>query len=68
MTTNITAQDLEIASVCAEAISMMNQGFFNELISIPANLFNDNADSARAYKIVDAFKLQAYVVPTKQKD
>ena len=68
MATNITAKDLEIASACAEAISMMNQGFFNELISVPQNLITEGRDSERAYKIVDAFALQAYIVPTKQKD
>lgn len=67
MATNVTARDKEIASACAEAIHMMNQGFFNETIYIGENIIGDQP-YARAYKIVQEFSLQGYIIPTKQKD
>lgn len=63
----ISNREKEIASACAEAIHMVNQGFFNELIYIGEDVI-DNLPYARAYKIVQEFSLQGYIVPTAQKD
>ena len=67
MATKITAREREIASACAEAINMMNQGFFNELIYIGENVIG-NQPYARSYKIVQEFSLAGFVIPTEQKD
>ena len=67
MATKITAREKEIASACAEAINMMNQGFFNETIYVGENVI-DEQPYARAYKIVQAFNLQGFIIPTEQKD
>lgn len=44
-----------------EAISMINQGFFNEEISLPDGVTYQGRDSARAYKIVENFRLDAWI-------
>ena len=44
-----------------EAISMINQGFFNEMISLPDGVTYQGNDSARAYKIAENFRLDAWI-------
>ena len=44
-----------------EAISMMNQGFFNEEISLPDGVSYQGRDFARAYAIVENFRLDAWI-------
>ena len=44
-----------------EAINHYNAGFFNELISLPDGITYQGRDSARAYKIIENFRLDAWI-------
>ena len=44
-----------------EAINHYNAGFFNEIISLPDGITYQGRDSARAYKIIENFRLDAWI-------
>jgi hypothetical protein len=44
-----------------EAINHYNAGFFNELLSLPDGITYQGKDSARAYKIIENFRLDAWI-------
>jgi hypothetical protein len=44
-----------------EAINHLNAGYFNEIISLPDGVTYQGRDSARAYKIVENFRLDAWI-------
>lgn len=44
-----------------EAINHYNAGWFNELISLPDGVTYQGKDSARAYKIIENFRLDAWI-------
>jgi hypothetical protein len=44
-----------------EAINHYNAGWFNELISLPDGITYQGRDSARAYKIIENFRLDAWI-------
>ena len=44
-----------------EAINHYNAGWFNELISLPDGITYQGRDSARAYKIIENFHLDAWI-------
>jgi hypothetical protein len=47
--------------VAIEAINHYNAGWFNELISLPDGVTYQGRDSARAYKIIENFRLDAWI-------
>jgi hypothetical protein len=44
-----------------EAINHYNAGWLNELISLPDGITYQGKDSARAYKIIENFRLDAWI-------
>ena len=44
-----------------EAINHYNAGYFNELLSLPDGITYQGKDSARAYKIIQNFRLDAWI-------
>ena len=44
-----------------EAINHYNAGFFNEILSLPDGITYQGKDSARAYKIIENFRLDAWI-------
>jgi hypothetical protein len=44
-----------------EAINHYNAGWFNEEISLPDGITYQGRDSARAYKIIENFRLDAWI-------
>ena len=44
-----------------EAINHLNAGWFNEIISLPDGVTYQGKDSARAYKIIENFRLDAWI-------
>jgi len=44
-----------------EAINHYNAGWFNELISLPDGVTYQGRESARAYKIIENFRLDAWI-------
>jgi hypothetical protein len=44
-----------------EAINHYNAGWLNELISLPDGITYQGRDSARAYKIIENFRLDAWI-------
>jgi hypothetical protein len=47
--------------IAIEAINHYNAGWFNELISLPDGVTYQGRDSARAYKIIENFRLDAWI-------
>jgi hypothetical protein len=47
--------------VAIEAINHYNAGWFNELISLPDGVTYQGRESARAYKIIESYRLDAWI-------
>jgi hypothetical protein len=52
---------LSMVDVCDEAISYFNQGFLNELCSLPDGVLYQGSETVRAYKVVETFRLDAWI-------
>jgi len=52
---------LIMIDVAIEAINHYNAGYFNELLSLPDGITYQGKDSARAYKIIENFRLDAWI-------
>jgi hypothetical protein len=52
---------LVMVDVAIEAINHCNAGYFNEILSLPDGITYQGKDSARAYKIIENFRLDAWI-------
>lgn len=52
---------LSMVDVAIEAINHYNAGYFNEILSLPDGITYQGKDSARAYKIIENFRLDAWI-------